>query len=115
MFSGDPDFCGDCGAILPLPDGKTDSHITCVVCKSKVPLTSLTGLTSVYTINFNTNIKSDAVEDEVETDGPLVDRTCCKCGHDKMTYMTLQLRSADEGQTVFYTCPKCKYKENENS
>jgi DNA-directed RNA polymerase subunit M/transcription elongation factor TFIIS len=27
----------------------------------------------------------------------------------------LQLRSADEGQTVFFTCVKCKYKESENS
>ena len=32
-----------------------------------------------------------------------------------MSYAAIQLRSADEGQTVFFTCVKCKYKESENS
>lgn len=39
--------------------------------------------------------------------GPIVERKCIKCGNDTMSYATLQLRSADEGQTVFYTCLKC--------
>jgi len=50
-------------------------------------------------------------------EGPVVERECRKCGHPQMSYATLQLRSADEGQTVFYTCmnPGCKFKESENS
>ena len=40
---------------------------------------------------------------------------CPSCGNDQMTFHTLQLRSADEGQTVFYTCTKCKYKYSINS
>ncbi len=27
----------------------------------------------------------------------------------------IEFRSADEGQTVFFTCLKCKFKESENS
>jgi len=41
-------------------------------------------------------------------DGPVAERRCNACGHNQMSYAALQLRSADEGQTVFYTCLKCK-------
>lgn len=47
-------------------------------------------------------------EDEEKPDGPIVERQCPQCKNDKMSYATLQLRSADEGQTVFFTCTKCK-------
>lgn len=72
-----------------------------------------------YTIQFNSleaREKDNKEEKKDEEDeGPTVERKCPKCGNDKMSYATLQLRSADEGQTVFYTCTKCKFKESENS
>lgn len=66
-----------------------------------------------HTIHFNnkhtySSAKEDADSDD-DADGPIVERQCPQCQNDKMSYATLQLRSADEGQTVFYTCTKCKY------
>ncbi|RUS28076.1 transcription factor S-II-domain-containing protein, partial [Jimgerdemannia flammicorona] len=40
---------------------------------------------------------------------------CPSCGHDEMHFHTMQLRSADEGQTVFYNCAKCGYKYSVNT
>lgn len=76
-----------------------------------------------YEINFNSretyeknkkDHKKTKIKEEDE-EGPIVERKCSKCGNERMSYATLQLRSADEGQTVFYTCTKCKNKETENS
>ena len=36
-------------------------------------------------------------------------QTCQECGREEMRYYTLQLRSADEGSTVFYSC-ECGHK-----
>lgn len=71
-----------------------------------------------YTVQFNkipsTNSRSKPQQVD-EAEGPVIERKCPKCGNGKMSYATLQLRSADEGQTVFYTCTKCSFKETENS
>lgn len=38
---------------------------------------------------------------------PTTRETCPKCGAKEIRYTALQLRSADEGTTLFYHCPNC--------
>lgn len=44
-----------------------------------------------------------------------VKMTCDNCGNDEVTYYQKQIRSADEGTTVFYTCVTCGHKWNTNN
>ncbi len=71
---------------------------------------------SNYTIQLNSTENIDIgkkSEDKNEQSlGPIAEKTCKKCGFNQMAYATVQLRSADEGQTVFYTCMKCRYFHN---
>lgn len=46
--------------------------------------------------------------------GAKIKNKCEKCGKDEMYYKTVQLRSADEGQTVFYECD-CGHRMRVNS
>jgi DNA-directed RNA polymerase I subunit RPA12 len=41
--------------------------------------------------------------------------SCIKCNHPEVGYYTAQLRSVDEGQTVFYECPKCHHHWSTNN
>ena len=42
-------------------------------------------------------------EEDVQKDA-VIRQTCPECGNKEMRYYTQQLRSADEGSTVFYSC-----------
>ncbi|XP_053981599.1 DNA-directed RNA polymerase I subunit RPA12 [Hylaeus anthracinus] len=116
-FISTPGFCSDCGSILPLLNDYGD--VKCYGCKRSWGPEAFGDMAMSYTIHFNDkNVYGSTKQQEDNEDdaeGPIVERKCPQCNNDKMSYATLQLRSADEGQTVFYTCTKCKYKETENS
>lgn len=38
-----------------------------------------------------------------------VEEPCVKCSAPEVGFYTVQMRSVDEGQTVFYECPECKH------
>src|SRR5690606_22380880 len=47
-------------------------------------------------------------EGDVQTEATIT-QTCPECGRTEMKFYTMQLRSADEGATVFYRC-ECGYR-----
>lgn len=53
--------------------------------------------------------------EEVTRERATVDEKCPKCKHKGLNFYTMQLRSADEGQTVFYECPKCNHTFSQNN
>ncbi|XP_040568487.1 DNA-directed RNA polymerase I subunit RPA12 [Lepeophtheirus salmonis] len=115
-FSSDPSFCSDCGSILPNVPSK--GHLCCSACGSKADISLFLDKEISYSIEFNKRedlaVARTVGVNDLQSE-PTVERTCSNCGHGLMSYAALQLRSADEGQTVFFTCLKCKFKETENS
>ncbi|XP_008775245.2 uncharacterized protein LOC103695639 isoform X3 [Phoenix dactylifera] len=53
--------------------------------------------------------------DEAVVQRAVVNESCPQCHHPQLEYYTRQLRSADEGQTVFYECPECRHKFSVNT
>ena len=61
--------------------------------------------------------KKSTVQTLTEADvqkGAVIAETCPECGRKEMTFYTQQLRSADEGSTVFYSC-ECGHKFTVNN
>ena len=82
---------------------------------SKVVVT--TSKPSAFPSALRTKLRSDVQEvseADMQTDAT-IKQTCEKCGCEEVRYYTQQLRSADEGTTVFYTCPQCSHKWNTNN
>lgn len=82
---------------------------------SKVIVT--TSKPSAFPSTLRTRLRSDVqeiTESEIQIEAT-INMTCDKCGCGEVRYYTQQLRSADEGTTVFYTCPQCGNKWNTNN
>lgn len=103
----DLEFCSNCGTILPLPS--YDNYLTCKLCKNSINIKEWDGkiIENNYVIH-QANAKHKEGLKKEDFQGTFVDRKCSKCHHEGMTYSTRQTRSADEGQTVFFACPRCK-------
>ena len=115
-------FCDACGSLLPrvIPGENKDDMIKCDDCFQYTKDTSSKVVTSKSKPNAfpsalrakHSEVQNVNVEDlEVES---IAVRTCPQCGRKEMFYHEKQLRSADEGSTIFYRC-ECGHKETQNN
>ncbi len=121
-------FCGQCGSILDAP---VADHVNCDVCGFRCKFDDI-NVGEVIT-HSAVRTKPAWIGDDVDGDeeGSTIDRKktstgkaskhvlieepCPKCAHPELYFYTMQLRSVDEGSTVFYECPKCSHKYSVNN
>ncbi|KAL3840202.1 hypothetical protein ACJIZ3_024793 [Penstemon smallii] len=111
-------FCEMCGSLLTF---KSTKYARCPLCKSKKPLKDIVQHEIRYTISAEDMRRElgvsslDDIEEEKELKQMDYNAKCRACQHLGLAYVARQTRSADEGQTIFYSCPVCAHKQTENS
>ncbi|KAL8699894.1 MAG: hypothetical protein Q9224_001214 [Gallowayella concinna] len=114
-------FCTDCGNLLDGASGDRKVMITCEVCGTKNKDTSSTTITTKSkpsAFPSALRAKRSAVQTLTEEDTKTtatIQEACPQCGMQEVRFYTQQLRSADEGTTVFYSCDQCGNKWSTNN
>lgn len=93
-------FCV-CGTLIYVASNST--KMVCLRCKRE------NGADMIEPMHTEVEVRRDVCAEAVGVKGARIKHRCPGCGADEMMYNTVQLRSADEGQTVFYTC-ECGHK-----
>lgn len=97
-------FCVECGSLLQ-PDVPSCGRCLCVNVLRPVSTTVSMELPgSKHWVVSHTKVQRVTVKER-----------CPECGNKTMYFYTRQMRSADEGETVFYECPKCAFKTSANN
>ncbi len=95
-------FCEKCKSIM-LPKGNV---LVCTKCGYEKPIENR----DQYKVTSERKNRKEMIiiDQEVQT-LPRVRAECPKCGNMEAEYWLLQTRKADEPETRFYRCTKCKY------
>jgi DNA-directed RNA polymerase subunit M len=95
------EFCPKCGSIII----EKKKNFGCAKCSYKAK-----GKVKIESTENIQEIKKVAVVGEKDNSTmPTVAETCQKCGNKEAYFWTSQTRSADEAETKFYKCTKCKH------
>jgi len=95
------EFCQKCGGMIMVTDGRA----ACLGCGKK--------LDRKPKIEASEKMEKPAEISVVDEDSaniyPEVEMTCPECKNKKAYFWTMQTRAADESETKFYKCTKCKH------
>ncbi|KAF8641543.1 hypothetical protein AX16_009920 [Volvariella volvacea WC 439] len=108
-------FCPNCGTLLDLPtDG--EAFVACGQCNRQEPASSYEDMEIITYSHPDAFPSSLRQKRKIQTklhqqgdQGTLMAEKCPACGHLEAYSKEMQLRSADEGSTIFYTCASCKH------
>jgi transcription factor S len=95
------EFCPKCGSILIEKKKKFGCANCNYTAKGKIKIES--------NENLQGNKTKVVVKKEETNVMPVVAEVCTKCGNKTAYFWTAQTRSADEAETKFFKCTKCKH------
>lgn len=115
-------FCDHCGSLMPRTTGSNaEQMIKCEDCSLHTKDTSdkvivSTSKPSAFpsALRSKHNDVQNVNTEELQVES-VTNEECPQCHAKEMFYHTKQLRSADEGSTVFYRCGQCGHKFNTNN
>jgi DNA-directed RNA polymerase I subunit RPA12 len=136
-------FCTTCGNLLPRASKAKMLQIACELCGTKTASTLIPSdwnstkatLNDIFTDDWPDQTSSTSrstdypsalqrkrdrfatlpISQEVASAQQTTNEECPQCHNPEMQFREAQTRGADEGSTIFYTCPKCLYKFNTNN
>lgn len=119
-------FCNNCDALIVFAN--STGHGSCTFCEqhfsldaNALPFQSGSHATSRLFDRQRTRLTAVATTSASSADGAqskgavVHGEICAQCGNDEAYFKTAQLRSVDEGQTVFFECTKCGHARAENT
>ncbi|KAL8298588.1 hypothetical protein RB597_006643 [Gaeumannomyces tritici] len=113
-------FCNDCGNLLPASKGSEKNILLCECCgaenkdaAAKTVITRSTPADFPSPLCQQLSSVQTVKRHELVTEA-LTQKTCEKCGRKEVRFSAVQLRSADEGSTIFYNC-ECGNRWAENN
>ncbi|KAE9371347.1 hypothetical protein N431DRAFT_467536 [Stipitochalara longipes BDJ] len=104
-------FCTDCGNLLEPSKGIKDSILKYTASKT---ITTSTKASSFPSLLRQKRSAIQTIERSDMKNEAVISVPCPECGRKKVRWYAVQLRSADEGSTIFYNCD-CGHKWNTNN
>ncbi|KAH7652885.1 DNA-directed RNA polymerase subunit/transcription factor S protein [Dioscorea alata] len=114
-------FCSLCGNLLSLNSPRVASCETCGFKRNAREIIgreirySITAEDIIRELNMEPILSRETDRESEKVNRAVVNERCPQCNHPQLEYYTKQLRSADEGQTIFYECPSCFHKFSQNT